>query len=492
MLKYFLRALFFPASNGVFCAPFALCFRMRRAQRIASTGSVYISVSLLCIFVLSFDGAGKNVAQGTACFGYHSLITEFLRASSGAIGNSLTHKRATMALHIGIGTSIQNQNSRAAGKEAATAALGRLGQKNVSCTIVLASSLYNQDEMLQGVQEVFGDAPLVGCTTAGTITDYGLEEQSVAILALQSDTMFFHPLKVEGISKDMRAAGERFADEITRASGGKAKLAFIFSDALSGNGTELVRGVFSKLGSDFPLMGGAAADDMNFKKTYQYFNDTALTDAAVGFAISGNVIYAVGADHGWQPIGNPKTVTKASGTTLHELDGKPAFSIYEEYFGARAGDFKKTLSLAAVSYPLGMQVAGSDAYMIRVPLSVQDDGSIVCGAEVIEGSQISLMIGTISSALEATETTTQKLADKTKEARPRVVFVSDCVARKILFGERGAEELKAIQNLLGEAAHIFGFYSYGQIAPLREAGTDVNTCDPGFYEQSISLAIFGE
>lgn len=73
-----------------------------------------------------------------------------------------------------------------------------------------------------------------------------------------------------------------------------------------------------------------------------------------------------------------------------------------------------------------------------------------------------------------------------------MVFISDCIARKILFGERKAEEIKAMKNLLGEGAHLFGFYSYGQIAPLNEPGADVNTCDPGFYEQSISLAIFGE
>lgn len=397
-----------------------------------------------------------------------------------------------MALQIGIGISEQNQSAHAAGAEAAKQALEKAGVEKADFAVVLASSLYNQEDLIKGVRDALSNAPLVGCTTAGTITDYGLHEQSVAVLVLTSDTLAFHPVKVTGLSDSMRAAGTAFAEEIERTADGKAKVAFVFSDALAGNGTELVRGILGKLGANFPLMGGAAADDMNFKKTSQYFNDEVLTNAAVGFGISGNVVYAVGADHGWQPIGNPRTVTKAVGTTVYELDGKPAFSIYEDYFGERAGDFKKTLSLASVSYPLGMQVEGSDKFMIRVPLSIQDDGSIVCGAEVLEGSAISLMIGTVSSALWAAQTTTEKLSGDTKEAHPRIAFVSDCVARKILFGERRDEEFKAIKKLMGDEGHIFGFYSYGQIAPLGGVDMNVNTCDPGFYEQSISLAIIGE
>lgn len=395
-----------------------------------------------------------------------------------------------MALKIGIGLSVQNQNAYAAGAEAAKQALEKAGVEKADFAVLMASSLYAQEDLLRGVKEALGNTPFIGCTTAGTITDYGLHEQSAAVLALSSDTLTFHPIKVEGISENMRAAGEKFAAEVRGA--GDAKVAFIFSDALAGNGTELVRGVLGTLGASFPLMGGAAADDMNFKKTIQYYNGEAFTNAAVGFAIAGTVVYAVGADHGWQPVGNPRTVTKAKGTTLYELDGKPAFSIYADYFGERAGDFKKTLSLAAVSYPLGMKIEDTGTYMIRVPLSVQEDGSIVCGAEVIEGSTVSLMIGTIESALGAAEHTTERLSSETKEASPRVAFVSDCVARKILFGERREEEFQAIKRMMGEAGHIFGFYSYGQIAPLGVKDQNVNTCDPGFYEQSISLAVIGE
>ena len=398
-----------------------------------------------------------------------------------------------MSLYVGIGTSKNPEDSFTSGQEAARLALEKLQKLNgarADIAVVFASSHYSQAEMLKGVRQTLKNIPVVGCTSAGAITSAGAQEQAVSVAILGSDEGKFNPIKITEISKNMREAGQTFGAELKQIDP-TAHLAFIFSDALSGNGTELVRGVLDVLGTDFALAGGAAADDMDFKKTYQYFNDEVLTNAAVGFAVSGNISFAAGADHGWQPIGNGRTVTKAVGTKLFLLDGKPAFDIYKDYFGQRSSDFKEALSLAAVSYPLGMKSPGSDGIMIRVPLVVGDDGSIVCGAEVLPGSKMFLMIGTMSDALGAAESKLKDLVAKMPDTKKRAVFVSDCVARKILFGERGKEEIELLKSIAGPESEIFGFYSYGQISPLATPTKDVDTCDPGFYEQSISITILG-
>lgn len=396
-----------------------------------------------------------------------------------------------MAFNVGVGTSRQIQDSYTAGHDAASKALEASGVKTAGIGLVVASTSYNQEQMLKGVRNALGiDIPVVGCTSAGAITENGVEEHAISVLVLASDDARFVPVKVTGIGADMRAAGKKFGNAI-KESGENVKLALIFSDALAGNGTELVRGIFDVLGVGFPIAGGAAGDDMAFKKTYQYFNDDVLTDSAVGFGISGNVNVAVGADHGWQPLGDAHIVTKSEGTKLIELDGRPAFSIYQDYFGDRADDFKKALSLQAVTYPLGMKSDGVDGYMIRVPLAVEDDGSITCGADIVLGSEIYLMIGTLASAMEAAQKTAKSLTERVTHAEPRVVFVSDCVARKILFGERGNEEIALLKMVGGPKSVIFGLYTYGQIATLQPPAKDINTCDPGFYEQSISIMVFG-
>ncbi|MBU6321234.1 FIST C-terminal domain-containing protein [Patescibacteria group bacterium] len=395
-----------------------------------------------------------------------------------------------MAFSAGVGTSRALQDSKTAGHDAAAKALAASGAAAAGLAVVVASPKYDQAAMLQGVAEALPGARIVGCTSAGAITENGVEEQAVSVLALAGEAGAFVPVKVEGIGKDMRGAGKRFGEAL-KAAGGEMKLALIFSDALAGNGTELVRGILEVMGGSFPIAGGAAGDDMAFKKTEQYFDTEVLTDAVVGFGLAGDVQVAVGADHGWQPLGDAHTVTKAEGTKLIELDGKPAFSIYQDYFGDRANDFKQALSLQAVTYPLGMKSPGAEGVMIRVPLAVGEDGSITCGAEVLEGSQIFLMIGTLTSAMDAAKATAEKLVERVVDAKPRVVFVSDCIARKILFGEHAADEVTLLKSIGGPKSVIFGLYTYGQIATLDPAPKDINTCDPGFYEQSISITVFG-
>ena len=397
-----------------------------------------------------------------------------------------------MALYVGIGLSSRSSSDPfAAGQEAAAAARLELEGEEPRFAIVLASAMFDQPELVRGVITALQGVPFVGCTTAGLIADSAIREHAVGVLVMGSSDVVFTPIKVERISADMRNAGRRFGEIAVGDSRGKPKAAFIFSDALSGNGTELVRGVFEILGSDFALVGGAAGDDMQFKKTYQYTEDGVLTDAAVGVALSGAITAEVGADHGWSRIGKPYVATKAKGTTLYELDGKPAFTVYEEYLGKRSIDIKKALSLLAVTYPLGMKTTESEKVMIRVPLAVGEDGSIVCGAELIEGSEIYLMVGTIEGAFDAARATAKALMEKKGAKTARLAFLSNCVARKILYGDRGMQEIDMLRSIFGPGARIFGFYSYGQIAPFEEKAININSCDPGFYEQSISIAVFG-
>src|SRR3989338_8199061 len=396
-----------------------------------------------------------------------------------------------MALYAGTGVSRQTQDAEVAGREAARAALSNAGIETADVALVVSSVAFDQAGLIKGIADVLGKTPFVGCTGAGAITSSGVHEGAVAVLALKSDEAKFIPVRVTNIKTDMHGAGKRFAAEMQSAGGGDIKIALIFSDALSGNGTELVRGILETMGTRFPLGGGAAGDDLHFEKTYQFYNGEVLTDAVVGLGVGGNIETAVEADHGWQPIGMARIATKASGTKLFELDGKSAFSIYEDYFGARSADFKKALSLAAVSYPLGMKTKGSAELMIRAPLGIGEDGSITCGAEVVEGSEIYLMIGTLSSVLWSAQETARSIVGNFSGKGRKVMFVSDCVARKILLGSRGMEEINLLKTIGGPECVLFGFYSYGQIAPLRREVENVHMCDPGFYEQSISLAVFG-
>src|SRR3989344_5235115 len=300
-----------------------------------------------------------------------------------------------MSLKISAGSN-EGSDAYIVGANAAQDALTQLGVPDAHLAIVFASVQYDQEKMLGGVRSVIKDALLVGCSTAGEITNEGpLQKRSVAVMLMHSDTVKFYGGVGENIKTDTRGAGKAAADQVKGKAKESLKAFMMFPDVLTGNGADIVRGVLDSLGEHFPMVGGAAGDDFQFKKTYQYLGDKVYSGSVIGLGLKGKFKMGIGVKHGWIPVGMPKKVTKSAGSLLHELDGKPAISIYEEYFGPeQAAELKtETLARLAITYPLGMKVEGSDEYLIRDPITVNAEGSITCAAEIPQGSEIRLMIG---------------------------------------------------------------------------------------------------
>ena len=71
-------------------------------------------------------------------------------------------------LRMGVGSG-QGADSAAAGRCAARQALERLGPGKPDLVLVFSSIHFDLPEALKGIREVTGDAPLLGCSTAGEI-----------------------------------------------------------------------------------------------------------------------------------------------------------------------------------------------------------------------------------------------------------------------------------------------------------------------------------
>lgn len=392
----------------------------------------------------------------------------------------------------GVGISTNTGNAREAGVQAVKAAAEQMGG-TPDVLIVLSSIAMRHPEVIAGIESVFPGVPLVGCSTSGEITSDGPSKESVVAMALASDQMHFTVgigLPVKG---QEREAGRALANDIKSKAPEEVTSMIIFSDVLGANGTEISRGVLDVFGNNFVMVGGAAGDDLNFKDTHEYYNGKVLSGYTVGVGLSGKYRKAFGAKHGWEAVGATKTVTKAKGTVVYEIDGKPAFETYKEYLGDKADEIKNgILNQIALTYPLGMRVEGVEGYMIRVPLGFNDDGSIAFGAEVIEGSKVNIMLGTQEKSVEAALEAARNVAAEFKDAPPKALFISDCIARKKLYGPNVAHEIHEVRKVIGEGVPLVGFYSYGQHAPVYGVTSDINACDPNFYEETIVLFAIGE
>mgnify|MGYP003419163279 FL=1 len=381
-----------------------------------------------------------------------------------------------------------------AGFEAVAEAMRKVNIEKPHLVVLFASVAYNQEQVVKGARDAGNDAPLIGCSTAGEITDDGARTQSVVALALWGDSLTISPGRGTLVKDGARAAGEELARSITENATSPIRLALMFPDVLTGNGAEVVRGMQAVLGEHFIIVGGAAGDDFAFKKTYQYFNDEVIEDGIVGVGIGGAFSIGAGVRHGWIPIGMPATVTRSNDTVVYEIDHKPAVALYEEYFGSHADEMRsEPLARIAITYPLGLKVPELEEYLIRDPITVGKDGSITCAAEIPEGSQVRLMIGSRERAIEAAQDAARKLMNDFANAgkTPALVFVFNCIAREKLFGAKASEEIRAVQSVIGESVPMVGFYTYGEQAPMGGEVADPTKIHTRFYNETLVLLGIG-
>jgi hypothetical protein len=373
-----------------------------------------------------------------------------------------------------------------AGEQACRAAMTKLGEKAADLMVVFSSVSYNQEKMLKGVRSVSKTTPLVGCSDAGEITEQGPSSKQVVVMALSSKDIDFAIGIGRGAVKDSQKAGQEAAKNAKKKAKGDLSLFISLLDGLAENGAAAVRGIQDVLGENFPIMGGSAGDDFYFKKTYEYYNDKVLSGCLVGIGLSGKFSFGVGVRHGWEPVGLPMKVTKSKGGKLMEVNNRPALSIYEDYFGKKSEELtKEPIARMAYTYPLGMSVEGSPEYLIRDVVIADDKGEITCAAEIPQGSEIRLMLGDYDKAMAAAKDAASNALKQLNGRKPKAVFIFNCIARWKLLGSKIGDEIKAVQEILGEDVPLIGFYTYGEQAPL--AGKLGPKCHSAFHNETLTL-----
>ncbi|MBU1148155.1 MAG: FIST C-terminal domain-containing protein [Candidatus Omnitrophica bacterium] len=382
-----------------------------------------------------------------------------------------------------LGTGISAKlDSFAAGKEAAQIAHYRIGKLNANIVIAFISTIFDQELAIKGIRSVIRDVPLIGCSSAGSIANSGISRGSISVSLIRSEAISFSLGIAKDVSKNSRSAGHEAAKQaLSKSNRSKTtKSLMIFSDSLSGNSADILRGAQEMMGTSFPIIGGGAADELCFRKTYQYINNNIYTNSVAGLLFSGDINIGIGRAHGWQPVGKPHRITRSSANILKEIDRRPAIEIYEEYLGKSFEELKELgLGKLGVSYPFGIRLKEKNEYLVRSPLKAEDNGSLVLNAELPEGEDINLMIGDKNMALEATRKACMEAMGNIQNRNIRFIACFSNIGRYQLLRESSVKETEIIKEIFGENIPILGFYSYGEYAS-------------DFQNQAISIAVFSE
>lgn len=214
------------------------------------------------------------------------------------------------------------------------------------------------------------------------------------------------------------------------------------------------------------MRGGAAADGGAFKETFLFHGDKVYRDAVVAAEVLSEKPIGIGVCHGWCPSKFSKKATKVQGNVLMELDGKPAFNIYEEY--AKAVKFsltKENASSFMMNNELGIMLPNNEV-KVRAPLKVNPDGSIVLATEIPEQATVSIVEGKRDSLLAAAKTATENAMAGLQGGKAAGVIVFDCIARKVCLQQDFDKEVEVIKRIAGDVP-IIGFNTYGEIARVK-------------------------
>lgn len=359
-----------------------------------------------------------------------------------------------------------------------------LSSLNPQLVTVFGAVKYFEDLTLgKKLKEYFKDAHIIGCSTAGEISEDGVFDETLIVTAVHFKNPHFKSF-YSSISKldESSIAGEKLATGIVQQD---LNGLFVLGQGVNINGSALISGIHSKVGGKVVITGGLAGDGGAFKKTYVLSNELVSSEIIACVALYGtDVKLGFGSMGGWEPFGPPRKVTKASSNILFELDGEPALEIYKKYLGAHAKD----LPSSGLLFPFAILKNETDqSGLIRTILGVNEqDGSLVFAGDIPQNGFLRLMHSKNSGLVSGAEQAARKAWNMQDKAQNNEfsILVS-CVGRKLVMGHDVDDEVDAVKNILKNSL-VTGFYSYGEICPH----TVVDDCK--LHNQTMTITRFIE
>lgn len=356
-------------------------------------------------------------------------------------------------------------------QEATRQALAGLSGRAPTAGFVFVASQHKLTRALSAAEAAAPGAAIIGCTTAGELTERGVLRNGVAVLLLATEGVVARGYATGAKADPDRAANQlcdSYADaqRLATSRGAPASTTVVLVDGLSGAGDRLVSGVLKATRAFQQIVGGAAGDDGAFVATHVGAGSRATSDGAAALHFFGSRRWGVGVDHGLRPGPTRHRVTRAEGNVVHEIDHRPAFDLYRAHAKARGVD----LSAASAGPYLIANELGvfflDELRAARAPLSVDKAGALTCAAEVPEDATIAILDGDPDHMVAAARRAAQEAHAALAGTPAAAVLVFDCVCRQTILGDAVSRELEAIRGVFPRTP-IAGFFTYGEIARTR-------------------------
>lgn len=378
----------------------------------------------------------------------------------------------------GVGYS-EKPDAREAGIEAATSALAQAGTNTCDLVLLFATAKQDPAAVRDGVRSVVGRRPrLTGGASVGVITNdrLGYEGHQVGVAVVKSDRMridLFHEPEISDREYDAGLKlGRQIRDAFPHEQPGALLLLYDIVKTEIGASlnlaTPMLAGMTAALGHWPPTAGGALMGDLQFSRGFQWIDETIVMRSAAALALSGGIRMDTIQIHGCRPSGRYRTITKAEGNMVLEIDGQPALEAVAQMLGPDTDrssweDFPIFITFG-INNGDKFGEFREDDYAVRLCSAVDKarGGLAFFGDDLQPGREFQLMRRSLDPTYMASRV--DELKARVSGRRPLLALYIDCAGRCSAICGSDVEEANEIQKALGAEMPLLGWYVGGEIA----------------------------
>jgi hypothetical protein len=176
-------------------------------------------------------------------------------------------------------------------------------------------------------------------------------------------------------------------------------------------------------------------------------------------------------DHGYAAPARMRMATSTEGNRIAQIDWQPAFDVYRELVRTQFGVeiTPENFYEYAVHFPFGI-VRANREILVRIPVSFEADGSLVCVGEVPPNALLTLLEAPAVDSVHTLDTLAAGLAAQNGSLADDEVLLFYCAGRRMHLGaEAATRELAALAQRI-QTAGIAGALSLGEIGSSTQWG----------------------
>ena len=364
-------------------------------------------------------------------------------------------------MKVAVGHS-NDPDSQAAIAEILEQCVSTLAGSKPQAGILFAAIDFEHSFILHQIDQQFPGIELIGGTTDSEISSVmGFQQDSLTLMLFCASDLEIRAGVGRAVSNDPGVATQQAVTQASSTLSLTPKLCLTTPESMTTSATSIIEGLKLALGV-VPIFGGLTGRQSH-QPTHQFFKTEVLSDAVPILLFAGELHLSCGVASGWQPVGQPGTVTKSHQNVVAEIDGKPALEFYSRYLGGLP---------PSAEYPLAVFTKHSTNFCLRAPHEVHDlsQGIIKFAGDVPEGAIVQITEATRAEILAAAKTSMQQALGTYPGTEPSAALFFSCMGRRQILGMQIHEEYQLVNSCLSTPLPSCGFYTYGEISPFDLMG----------------------